>query len=94
MGFRFKLEALKRYRQFQEETCQKAFSEAQRHHEREIGILEKMIAQRNKTESEMKGGGKHEATSHQLILYTRYLERLERQIVAQQQTIEMAQMNR
>ena len=53
MDFRFKLEALRQFRGFQEETRQKELAEAQRIRNQEEAILSGLIAARDKTEKEM-----------------------------------------
>jgi flagellar FliJ protein len=80
MGYRFKLEALKRFRQFQEERCQKELSEAQRIWESENRILLELIESRSQTEAELKRQGDGEHTGPGIVMYTRYLERIARQI--------------
>ena len=91
MGYWFRLEALKQYRQFQEETCQKEFSEAQRLHEREARGLMALIDVRDKTEGEMSGRTHRKPSGPHMALTARYLERLGRQITAQRQVMNKAQ---
>ena len=91
MGFQYRLEALRRYRHFQEETCQKEFSEAQRRYERERQRLLELVEARRKTESTMQDDSENATTGPHLVVYTRYLQRLARQITAQQRRIREAQ---
>jgi flagellar FliJ protein len=91
MGYRFQLEALKRYRQFQEESCQRDFSDAQRLHERESQTLMNLIAQRNHTEAERGVEADPARTGARLAMVATYLERLARQINAQRRVLMEAQ---
>ena len=84
MGYQFRLEALKRFRHFQEETSQKEFSDAKRLYEREVKTLTDMVALRKKTEADMERENHKSTTGPQMAIYAQYLERLDRQITAQQ----------
>jgi len=85
------LEALKRYRQFQEESCQRDFSEAQRLQEQESQTLMNLIAQRSHTEAERGVDGDTARTGARLAMVATYLERLARQVSAQRSLLLEAQ---
>lgn len=91
MGYRFKLEALKRYRQFQEESCQRDFSDAQRLQEQESQTLMNLIAQRSLTEAERGADGDTAQTGARLAMVATYLEQLARQVSAQRRVLMEAQ---
>ncbi len=76
MRFKFKLEALRRYRRFQEETLQKDLSEAQRVHENESMKLLRLVNKRKKREAEMKKEQTQSTTSLHMSIYSNFLKRI------------------
>ena len=91
MGYRFRLEALKRYRHFQEETCQKEFADAQRLYEQEVRALAALVELRSKTEAQMSREKHTKTTGAHMTMVTQYLERLARQIEERQREMRKAQ---
>jgi flagellar FliJ protein len=83
MDYRFKLEALRKYRKFQEETLQKELAEAQRLRDREADILTELIDLQNKTESDLELKQKESASGPCLAIYSNYLNTLASDIFAQ-----------
>ena len=76
MDYRFKLEALRQYRSFQEETRQKEMAEAQRLRDREAAILDGLNSMRDKTEQDLKAQQKGRTTGPSLAIYHNYLNKL------------------
>jgi flagellar FliJ protein len=83
MNYRFKLEALRKYRKFQEETLQKEMGEAQRLRDREADILNRLIDLSNKTESDLKLKQKEIVSGPFLAIYSDFLNALVSDIFAQ-----------
>jgi flagellar protein FliJ len=80
MGFEFKLEALRRYRLFEQEQMQKTLAEAQRDLELAKTGLERHIALRDATEAEFHAGRAEAASACQAGLYRHYLNTLANEI--------------
>ncbi len=91
MRYKFKLEALRRYRRFQEDTLQKELSEAQRQQEMEAMKLSGLEELRNMTEAELKKSQLQSTTSTQLAIYNEYLRRISADIVAQRLELRQAE---
>jgi len=83
MDYRFKLEALRQYRSFQEETRQKEMADAQRIRDRESRILSELTELRNQTEKDLKSKQKESIMAPYLAIYSNYLNKLESDIFAQ-----------
>ncbi len=83
MDYRFKLEALRQYRSFQEETRQKEMAEAQRIRDREAGVLRELTDLRQQTENDLKSKQKESIMAPCLAMYSNYLNKLESDIFAQ-----------
>jgi len=83
MDYQFKLEALRKYRKFQEETLQKELAEAQRLRDREAGILTELIDLSDKTERDLKLKQEESASGPCLAIYSNYLNALASDIFAQ-----------
>ena len=82
MAYQFKLEALRRYREFEEERLQKELAEAQRVAEQTRTVLNGHIAMRQKIEDDFRKtrqGG--EETAGRAGMYRSYLQRLAGEIV-------------
>lgn len=91
MGFEFKLEALRRYRNFQEEMVQKELSIAQRNLNQEIDFLEELLDKRTRTENYLKEEQKRETNGTSMALYDSYLKRISKEISAHRIRVEEAQ---
>ena len=86
-GYQFKLEALRRYRLFQEEAQQKVFAGIQRELDEARNMLEHFRQERRRTEDDMHRSQRDNATGSQMTVYVRYLQRLAREIAAQQSKV-------
>ena len=83
MPYQFKLEALRRYRQFEEERLQKTLSDAQQAVEQASDFLKARIALRQKSEDEFRIRSENgEETAPQAAMYRGYLQRLAGEIIA------------
>ncbi len=91
MGYRFKLEALRRYRRFQEEELQKELSDAQRHQEREARKLFSLEEKRCQTEADLKESRSGNTNSTQLVIFDDYLRRLAQEIKEQRMQLHRAE---
>ncbi|MGD8847898.1 MAG: flagellar export protein FliJ [Desulfobacteraceae bacterium] len=87
MSFKFKLEALRRYRNFQEDLMQKELSEAQRDRDREVDRLESLIEKRHRAEQSRDFEQKQSTNGPHMALYDYYLKRISGQIAAQRQRL-------
>jgi flagellar FliJ protein len=93
MDYRFKLEALRKYRVFQEEARQKEMAEALRLRDQEVEILADLINLRDKTEKELKSKQNGRITGPYLSIFSNYLNRLASEIFAQQHKVADAEKN-
>ncbi|MCP4748700.1 MAG: flagellar export protein FliJ [Desulfobacteraceae bacterium] len=87
MKYQFKLEALRGFRQHQEEIKQKALAGAQRDCEDALNQLSAYLAKREKIEEEMQRIQTESTQGCQLAVYYHYLEKLAQDIEAQKQKI-------
>ena len=87
MDYRFKLEALRKYRVFKEEARQKEMAEALRLRDQEVEILAELINLRDKTEKELKSKQSGRITGPYLSIFSTYLNRLASDIFAQQHKV-------
>lgn len=83
MDYRFKLEALRLYRSFQEEARQKEMAEAQRIRDREAGILSELTKLRAQTENDLKSKQIGSTVAPHLAIYSNYLNKLDSEIFDQ-----------
>ena len=93
MDYRFKLEALRKYRVFQEEVRQKEMAEALRGRNQQVEILNELIDLRNKTEKEMKSKQNSGITGPCLTIYSNYLDKLASDIFSQNHKVAEAEKN-
>jgi flagellar export protein FliJ len=91
MDYRFKLEALRQYRTFQEESCQKEMAEAQRLRDQEAARLEEMGALRDKTEKALAKECQGRTTGPCLSIYNSYLNKLTVDIFSQKRQLAEAE---
>ena len=92
MPYEFKLEALRRYRQFEEDQLQKELAEAQRVVEQAQDLLKAHMALRQKTEHEFrKSSQSGEASASQAAMYRSYLQRLAGEIIVCHQQVQSAE---
>ncbi len=88
MAYQFKLEALRRFRQYQEERLQKELAEAVSRREHAAAELNAMVARRAETESELtRCQNESSAGASQFCIYVRYLQRLELEIGAHRKNL-------
>ncbi|MEJ2037569.1 MAG: flagellar export protein FliJ [Desulfosarcinaceae bacterium] len=87
MVYQFKLEALRKYRQHQEEIEQKKLAEAQRNLEAALDQLNAHLARRERTEEELQRCQQQSATGQQLLVYLHFLQKLTRDIESQQEKV-------
>ncbi len=89
MAERFKLESVLRHRKHLEEIAQKVFSESRRKWDRARGALEAMTRNRRQYRRELKIKMAAATGTGELLLYHRYLGRLEKEIAAQNALVEV-----
>ncbi len=90
MKYQFKLEAVRRLREFEEEKRQREFSDAQRIAENEQVVLDKLIVSRSRTEAEFRQNAETGDTASQAAMYRFYLERLTEQVKDQERKVAKA----
>ncbi len=90
MSFKFRLEALRRYRNFQEDTLQKELAEAQRNRDLEIDRLQSLLDKRSRTEDSLKREQQKSTSGSHMTLYDSYLKRLAAEIADQDKRIRQA----
>ncbi|MBI5062996.1 MAG: flagellar export protein FliJ [Desulfatitalea sp.] len=92
MPYQFKLEALRRYRQFEEDRLQKELADAQRVVEQAQALLKANMALRQKTEIEFrKRSQSGETPAAQAAMYRGYLQRLAAEIIVHHQQVQSAE---
>lgn len=87
MVYQFKLEALRKYRQHQEEIEQKKLAEAQRNLETALNQLSAHLARRERTEEDMQKCQQQSATGQQILVYLQFLQKLTGDIADQQEKV-------
>jgi flagellar protein FliJ len=93
MDYRFKLEALRQYRVFQEETRQKELAEARRWRDQQADVLTRLIDLRNQTEQQMKIKQNGGVTGPHLTIFSNYLDTLASDIFSQHHIVDEAEKN-
>ena len=91
MDYQFKLEALRRYRTYQEEFRQKEMADAQRLRDHEKSALDVLIALREKTEKDLRALQTKQTTGPHLSIYGNYLDKIASDIFAQKFKLAEAQ---
>jgi flagellar FliJ protein len=92
MPYEFKLEALRRYREFEEDRLQKELADAQRAVEQAEDRLKARLALRQSAEQEFrKSSQSGEASAAQAAMYRGYLQRLAGEIIACHQQVQNAE---
>lgn len=87
MGYRFKLEALRRYRQFQEDELQRELAAVQKLKDRAMARLLEYEAQLEKTRNELYQQQSASVQSSLLAIFPRFLERMTENIAEQQSVV-------
>lgn len=92
MAYTFKLEALRKFREFEEERVQKEFSDAQRMRDEAAQKVAQRIALQERTEREfaLKQNG---SAASQAAMYRDYLQRLSEEIDILKQKLVVAEKN-
>ncbi|RJQ82966.1 MAG: flagellar export protein FliJ [Desulfobacteraceae bacterium] len=90
MGYQFKLEALRRYRQFEEDRLQKALSDARRLLEQAEAVLAGRIEQRSRCEDEFRLGLQNGGSASKAAMYRRFLQTLTDEIDARRSEVQSA----
>ncbi|MFZ1984859.1 MAG: flagellar export protein FliJ [Desulfatitalea sp.] len=92
MAYQFKLEALRRFREFEEERLQKELADAQRVEEQVRTVLNEHIAMRQKIEGDFrKTRQSGEETAGRASMYRSYLQRLAGEIVLHHSKVQNAE---
>jgi flagellar protein FliJ len=92
VSFKFKLEALRRYRNFQEDILQKELAQAQRDRDQEIDRLQSLLDKRSRAENDLKCQQEKSTNGPHMALYDAYFQRLTAEIADQQARVEQAEM--
>jgi flagellar FliJ protein len=87
VGYRFKLEALRRYRQFQEDELQRELADVQKLKDRAMARLLEYEAQLEKTRNELYQQQSASVQSSLLAIFPRFLERMTEEIAEQQSVV-------
>jgi flagellar FliJ protein len=91
MTFKFKLEALRQYRNYQEDLMQKELTQAQRLKDKEFALLEGLTDQRCQAEQQLGAMQEKSTNGPHMALYDQYLKRITREIAAQRQRLKDAE---
>ena len=91
MSYQFKLEALRRYRLFQEEALNKELADAQRLRDLALQDLDGIQAMRDKTEADLQQEQVRAGFATQVIVYHRFLRKLAEDLIRQQHKVQAAQ---
>lgn len=92
MAYRFKLEALRNYRLFQEEMRQKEFADNQRRLDGHLARLDAIIADRREAELGLRRCQTEAATGPQITVYLQYLKKLARDVELQSELVDKARV--
>lgn len=85
---KFKLETVLKHRRHLEEGAQKEFSDALRQWEQARSALEVMARNHRQYQQELKNKMQSDAAAEEVLIYHRYIDRLEREIESQTTLIE------
>lgn len=87
MGYQFKLEALRRYRQFQEEARQKELSDAIKIYDQFVKEMQLKVDRRKEIEQELKTQQSTNATAPMISLYESFLRKISTDIRFQRKKV-------
>jgi len=90
MKYQFKLEAVRKLREFEEEKRQRELADAQRILEEERAVLDKLIVSRSQTEASFRQKAEQGDIASQAAMYRAYLQRLSKLVEEQEHKIETA----
>ncbi len=91
MSFKFRLEALRQYRNFQEDALQKELAQAQRERDQEVDRLQSLLDKRSRAEEDLKREQEKSTNGPHMALYDTYLNRLEGEIADQRMRVNQAE---
>ncbi len=91
MSFKFKLEALRRYRSFQEDLVQRELAEVQRDRDQEIDRLQSLRDKRSRAENDLRRQQESSTHGPHMALYDTYIKRLTGEISEQQMRVKQAE---
>jgi len=91
MSFKFRLEALRQYRTFQEDALQKELAQAQRERDQEIDRFQSLIDKRSRAEESLKQEQEKSTNGPHMALYDTYLNRLTGEIAEQRLRVSQAE---
>lgn len=91
MSYKFKLEALRQYRNFQEDIKQKELAQAQRNRDQVMGHLEALIDKRKRAQQSLKSEQEKSTSGPHMALFDNYLKRLSSEIEAQRRRLQDAE---
>lgn len=91
MSFKFRLEALRRYRRFQEGLIQKELSQSQRDRDLEIDRLQLLMDNRSRAEEDLRRQQESCSNGPHMALFGTYLQRLTGEIAEQQIRVKQAE---
>lgn len=91
MSFKFRLEALRQFRNFQEDALQKELAQAQRDRDQEIDQLQALMDKRSRAEVSLKHEQEKSTSGPHMALYDAYLNRLAGDISDQRVRVHQAE---
>lgn len=91
MQYQFKLEALRRYRKFQEDTIQKEFSDAIKIKDQIINEMNEMLKRRTDVEKDLKMQQSDNQTAEKNALYERFLRKINDEILLERRKVIQAE---
>lgn len=87
MRYQFKLEALRRYRKFQEDAIQKKFSDAMKIKDQIINEMNNKLKQRSDVEKDLKAQQCDKQTAAKNALYERFLRKINEEILLERRKV-------
>jgi flagellar FliJ protein len=90
VSFKFKLEALRRYRSFQEDVLQKELAQVQRNRDLEIGRLQSLMDKRTQAENDLKRWQESSTNGPRMALFDAYIQRVTGSIAEQRMRVKQA----
>ena len=91
MRYQYKLEALRRYRQFQEDKLQRELAEALRFRDQLVQMLDDQLVMRDRAESDLESLQAESTTGPRMSVYENYLKRIGKQIEQQRLKVKQAE---
>ncbi len=91
MSFKFRLEALRQYRNFQEDALQKELAQTQRDRDQEVDRLQSLLDKRSRTQESLQREQEKSTNGPHMALYDAYLNRLSGEISDQRVRVQPAE---